>query len=656
MKKIIYITLFLFAVLSLVQGKKKMQKIEKKRNKILPTVSILNETNYENFLKENTHVLLVFETVKCQGSKLLKPILKKLSIRVKEKNLDIKIARIDGILNPSIAEKYNVHKDNYPAIFLVNTKEHIVTEYHGEHSQSSLLSHINYRLQYNVKEITQLSQIKDLIKKRKHCLLFVGNKDDHQEQFNSVFRNYDELRPFLVLHTKNTHILEHFNIPSYSYDVVLFNVIKDEKQKSKDKKEKKEKSVKKDIKKEKNVKDKQVKPLNITLDDGVKMNLAQEKNLNQTVFLEYLHSYLRPLVAPLNNENLNAVFQEGITTLFLIGNDAKQLNSLALRVAPRYRPHIWFLVAKYSDEENRLFMKNMKIKKDNLPALVLFNHHTNNVDDLFKYKWTSENKKIEEQDIENFISGWKTNKLKRYLISEDIPKKSQSKGGIFRIVGENLPKFLSNVHDDLIILFCTHFNKKCSRLEGVYDLLSMKLKNNTNITVAELDPTSNEFDALQIKEVPHLMLFKGGQDPENRLNSPISYSGNYTLKDLVEFVEKNANDKVEVAHLGKKENKFLKYEAAHPVLIEGEEDYNLSYYSKYGKQRFLGDYESDHEGNEEINYDGMDDDDHSGHLNEMEEHEEHPEEHHEEDHDDYDNKYYKEKSKKYKKGEQKRDL
>lgn len=648
MNKIIFIAFILFTILSSFESKKKMQKIEKKRNKVLPSVVLLNETNYEQFLKQNSQVLILFETVKCQGCKILKPIFKKLSISFQEKNWDIKVARIDGILNPSIAEKYNLHKDNYPAIFLVNNKENTVSEYHGEHSHKSIYSYVNYRLQYNVKEITQLSQIKDLIKKRKHCILFVGNKDNYKEQYNSIVKNYDELRPFLVVYTKSSQIMEQFHIPSNSYDVILFNVLKNKKQKSDEKK----------VKKDKNNESKKL--YNTTLDEGIKMNLPQEKNLSKKSFLEYLHSYLRPLVAPLTNENLNAVFKEGITTIFLIGNDDKQLVSLAMKVAPRYRPNIWFLVGKYSDEENRLFMKNMKIKKENLPTLVLFNHLSNNVDDIFKYKWTSENKKIEEQDIDNFINNWKANKLKRFLISEEMPKKSQSKSGVFRVVAESLPKFLANVHDDLLLLFCTHFNKKCGRLESVYELLAMKLKNNTNLTIGELDPNTNEFEGLEIKEVPQIVLYKGGEDPENRLSSPIVYNGNYSLKDLVEFVEKNAKNKVEVVHLGKKEDKFLKYEAAHPVIIEGEEDYNLSYYARYGKQRFLGDYESDHDGDDEINYDEMDDDEHPAHVNEMHnEHEEHPEEHpeeHHDDEDDYDNKYYKEKSKKYKKREEKRDL
>ena len=55
----------------------------------------LNDKNIDKFLNKNDNVLLMFYTEWCSGCKDLIPIYEELSIRVKEKNMNILIARID---------------------------------------------------------------------------------------------------------------------------------------------------------------------------------------------------------------------------------------------------------------------------------------------------------------------------------------------------------------------------------------------------------------------------------------------------------------------------------------------------------------------------------------------------------------------------------
>jgi len=202
--------------------------------------------------------------------------------------------------------------------------------------------------------------------------------------------------------------------------------------------------------------------------------------------------------------------------------------------------------------------------------MILINHESNLVDNLAKFIWKSPNpnKKLETKDVEEFIENFNNNKIPRYYHSEDVPKKNPPKTGIFSLVQKNFYEFLSkHAYNDTLILFCTHINRKCNRLEFIYEKLAKKLKNNKNLVIGFTDPSQNELNSVNIEDFPHLVMIKasppneGVMSPEHRLANTIKYNGNYTLSELINFVETNTYHKVNVTDLGKKkEEKILKRE------------------------------------------------------------------------------------------------
>ena len=592
----------------------KSRKKEKNRKYFANFITIVNETTYDKFLNENRNVFLNFMTANCKLCKKLRTLLKKIAFDSNTNKWNLKIGIVDGILNPNLSEKFNLQKDNYPSSFFLNNSEKTTTRYSGEYTYDAILSYLKYRMKYHVKEISSLNEIYTLIKKKTHCLLFVGDKSFFQNQFNMITNNYDELRQYLVVQTKNKEIMEHFNVSSVSFDVIFFNFIEH--------KDDEELDYRKSKHKPKNKKRK------YTLDIGAKMNLSREMNLDKEIFLSILNLYRRPLVARLSDETLNTVFEDQVTSIFLISKnnqDLIPLGKLAQTLAPKYRSEIWFLVSSYLDQGNSVLYKNLKIKKSGLPAIVLFSHKKNLVDDIHKFIWSSDPNPIEESDIENFINSWKNNKLNRFYISQEIPKKQVNKAGIHKIVADNFLNYLENVNINLLLLICSPLCKKCERLEPVYELLSMKLKNNKNLVIGEIDPLTNEFEGIDVKQVPYLIFYPGGS-AESRLKNQVKYNGNYTLSELVNFVEKNTNIKLDIIYKGKKENEFLKFELDNPVIKEGEEEYPLNFYSRYGKQRLLGqNYNSIDDDNEENllelhDYDEQSEDN-GKHKDEIEKHE-----------------------------------
>jgi len=259
------------------------------------------------------------------------------------------------------------------------------------------------------------------------------------------------------------------------------------------------------------------------------------------------------------------------------------------------------------------FIYNFDIKKEELPVMILISKQDNLVDNLAKFVWKSPNNKIEAKDIEEFISNCTNNKGNRFFHSEDVADKNPSKLGIYTLVRKNFNDFFAkNINNDTLILFCSHLNRKCNRLERTYERLAKKLKNNKNLVVAEVDPTHNELDKVNIQEFPYLLMIKAAPSneqsitPENRIDNSMKYRGNYTLSDLISFVEQNVFHKANVTKFdSKKEEKILKYEKKNPVIIQGEEEHNIHYYAFYGRQRYMLDPEREEydDRNEHDDYD-----------------------------------------------------
>ena len=75
--------------------------------------------------------------------------------------------------------------------------------------------------------------------------------------------------------------------------------------------------------------------------------------------------------------------------------------------------------------------------------------------------------------------------------------------------------------------WCGH----CKKLEPIYKELAEKLAKETDIVIAKMDATENEHKLMPVSGFPTIRLFK----PGNR--TPVDYTSERTMKDLVKFLE-----------------------------------------------------------------------------------------------------------------------
>jgi len=123
---------------------------------------------------------------------------------------------------------------------------------------------------------------------------------------------------------------------------------------------------------------------------------------------------------------------------------------------------------------------------------------------------------------------------KQKIKSQAVPKKSS--GPVTVVVGKTFDKLvLDNSKDVLIELYapwCGH----CKKLEPVYRDLAKRFKDVKNLVIAKMDATTNDSpDPYTASGFPTIYFA-----PAGKKTSPISYSGDRSLKDLEKFIRDHA--------------------------------------------------------------------------------------------------------------------
>lgn len=127
-----------------------------------------------------------------------------------------------------------------------------------------------------------------------------------------------------------------------------------------------------------------------------------------------------------------------------------------------------------------------------------------------------------------------TGDAKPKIKSQAVPKKSS--GPVTVVVGSTFKKLvLDNSKDVLIELYapwCGH----CKQLEPIYRDLAKQFKDVKKLVIAKMDATANDSpDPYTSSGYPTIYFA-----PAGKKMSPVSYSGDRSLKDLEKFIRDHA--------------------------------------------------------------------------------------------------------------------
>ncbi|CAG8824714.1 5296_t:CDS:2, partial [Cetraspora pellucida] len=277
------------------------------------------------------------------------------------------------------------------------------------------------------------------------------------------------------------------------------------------------------------------------------------KNILKSPFTkEQLETFIKvnsvPLLAEIGPDNYGSYVDSGLPIAFLFYENDEQRASLGKAIEP---------VAKnFKGQVNFVYIHAGK-----------FGQHAENIN--LKQKWPAfgiqnpveeskypfnQSEEITTENIQTFVSKFVKGEIPPSVKSEPIPETND--GPVTILVADTFDEIVYDKTKDVLVEFYAPWCGHCKKLSPIWDKLGKAYSNSKNkIIIAKIDATANDIpskSSFKVAGFPTIKLFKAGDKEEKEI---VDYQGDRTLENFIEFITKNAANKVEVNKTTPEEDK-----------------------------------------------------------------------------------------------------
>ena len=272
--------------------------------------------------------------------------------------------------------------------------------------------------------------------------------------------------------------------------------------------------------------------------DEKRNDLAADGAFDELAVKEFIVKSSTPLIQEFSQEAAKKIFKSPIQkhALVFTKKDAPYHAGVmdAIRpVAEAYKGEI--LAVTVPDTEARV-LEFFGITADKLPTVYLAD--MSNPSGMKKYPF--DGAKIETEPLKKFVADVLSGAVKPHLKSEDVAPEDTA-NPVVVLKGQSFADIVLNNDKDVFVEFYAPWCGHCKNLAPIWDQLGDKYKKHDQVVIAKMDSTANEIDVenVAVKGFPTLYFFKG-----NDKKNPLRYEGARELKDLLEYVKKEATNSV----------------------------------------------------------------------------------------------------------------
>ena len=443
----------------------------------------LNDFNFDQFLNFKDNWLILFYYPKSKSCEKALIEFKKTSLKLKDNNINI--AKVDMQFNKNIS--YKTILTGFPTIKLFSKNKTILFD--REITEQELVSFVLKKTGRAVKELNTIDESEKFIKEHNVSIIYFG-KDINLIKF---YKNLAEkIAEFQFALSSNNEIIKKYNADNES--LVIFKKFDDKRN---------------DLK-----------------------NIINEEMMEKFIFKNAISKIL-----PLNEKSVHLIFNLKKPGLILYADPQSEqyeyYRDLIYNVSKHFivddkeLVNILFVITESKNEYVERISEYIEVDiNKEIPSVKIID-----LSDVYrKYNMEGE---INEENIVNFINNWKTKKIKPILSSEEEPENNNE--SVYKLVGTTFEREVFNKNNDVLVNFYATWEDNFKEFKlGFYDLAE-KLKNNTNLTIAEMDGTKNEVENVRLDGFPTVKLY-----PAGKKNNPIDYEGKPNVKELLKFLKKYA--------------------------------------------------------------------------------------------------------------------
>ena len=438
-------------------------------------VLVLTDANFEEAIANNPKILVEFYAPWCGHCKSLAPEYASAATTLKNKNSDVKLAKVDATKEKKLAEKFNI--EGFPTLKFFNQGKD--TEYTGGRKAAEIISWLEKKAGPAVTFVETRDKLQEIKDANNVVVAYFGNdQDSTYNTFKSVAEN-DEGTVYIRVEDI------YFETDVLKGDIVVFKKF-DEKR---------------------NIYDRNAEK-------------TEEK------ILDFIKSSSIPLVSPFNESTAEFIFGGSKTGIFLYRNAQTHtsVEEIFKSVAPQYKGEIFFVATGITEELEERLAEYIGVTEKDLPVIKI---HQVGENDVKKFTLNAEHT---AENIKKFIDDFKAGKLQPEFKSEEIPATQDADSSVVKVVGLSWDSIVKDSTKDVVVMFYAPWCGHCKSLHPKYENVANRLKSVSTLVFAKIDATLNEVDGESIDHYPTLRFYAAGNKTADEIEARSEY-------DIVEFLK-----------------------------------------------------------------------------------------------------------------------
>jgi len=247
---------------------------------------------------------------------------------------------------------------------------------------------------------------------------------------------------------------------------------------------------------------------------------------------DFIREHAVPVLDEISPENFATYAESGLPLayIFVEATDPKR-ESLVKELEPVAREHkgkinfVWIDATKFADHG-----KSLNLNPGKWPAFAI-----QNIQAMTKFP-LDQSKTVDFKTVSQFASDFAAGKISPSIKSEPVPTVQDEP--VYVLVADEWDKVVGDESKDLFVEFYAPWCGHCKRLKPIWDELGEKYADvRSKLMIAKFEATANDVPASAGFRVTGFPTIKFRPAGSKRW---LSYQGDRSLENLVDFVESNA--------------------------------------------------------------------------------------------------------------------
>lgn len=442
-------------------------------------VLVLTTSNMKEALELHEHILVEFYAPWCGHCKQLAPEYVKAAKILKDRELKIKLAKVDATEESDLAEQYKVR--GYPTLKFFRSGNEI--DFNGGRTADDIVNWLIKKTGPAAKEIESVEAAEKFLEENKVAIIgFFGDRESAEAKVFLATANAVDEHPFGI--TSNEDVYKKYEASCGK--VIVFK----------------------------------------QFDEG---KVVFDKEFDEATLKKFVTAQAMPLVVDFNHDSAQTIFGGEIKNhlLMFLSKEAGHFDKYvepAREIAKKFRDQILFVSINADEEDHARILEFFGMKKDEVPAMRIIQLQ----EDMAKFK--PDAPELESANIESFVQKFFDGKLKQHLLSQEAPE-DWNKTPVWTLTANKFDEVAFDKSKDVFVEFYAPWCGHCKQIAPIWDQLGEKFKDSETVIVAKMDATANELEHTKITSFPTIKLFKKGD------NEAVDYTGERTLEGFTKFLE-----------------------------------------------------------------------------------------------------------------------